>query len=227
MNSSYGKSLENAHCEVFENCLDEEGIITSKTLKKNKPSYMSEEEWRIKGINAKYTYLPYGSQIPAYSRCSLIELALKIGFEKVVYFDTDSIFFIEDEESLSNMNKYMPTQNFLGGWAIEEIIDRAQFTAPKRYKAEVDGKTYIKAGGINFTKYIQDKAKEEGLNDLEDIKDYVNKYHFDFDEINIVSSIWKVQRAFRVKGGTIIEFQDKEMSVPKKYKEIFEKNNPQ
>ncbi|MBO7694179.1 MAG: hypothetical protein J6T10_16290 [Methanobrevibacter sp.] len=227
MNSSYGKSLENAHCEVFENCLDEEGIITSKTLKKNKPSYMSEEEWRIKGINAKYTYLPYGSQIPAYSRCCLIELALKIGFEKVVYFDTDSIFFIEDEESLANMNKYMPTQNFLGGWAIEEIIDRAQFTAPKRYKAEVDGKTYIKAGGINFTKYIQDKAKEEGLNDLEDIKDYVNKYHFDFDEINIVSSIWKVQRAFRVKGGTIIEFQDKEMSVPKKYKEIFEKNNPQ
>ena len=227
MNSSYGKSLENAHCEVFENCLDEEGIITSKTLKKNKPSYMSEEEWRIKGINAKYTYLPYGSQIPAYSRCCLIELALKIGFEKVVYFDTDSIFFIEDEESLANMNKYMPTQNFLGGWAIEEIIDRAQFTAPKRYKAEVDGKTYIKAGGINFTKYIQDKAKEEGLNDLEDIKDYVNKYHFDFDEINIVSSIWKVQRAFRVKGGTIIEFQDKEMSVPKKYKEIFEKNNSQ
>ena len=226
MNSSYGKSLENAHCEVFENCLDEEGIITSKTLKKNKPSYMSEEEWRIKGINAKYTYLPYGSQIPAYSRCCLIELALKIGYEKVVYFDTDSIFFIEDEESLANMNKYMPTQNFLGGWAIEEIIDRAQFTAPKRYKAEVDGKTYIKAGGINFTKYIQDKAKEEGLNDLEDIKDYVNKYHFDFDEINIVSSIWKVQRAFRVKGGTIIEFQDKEMSVPKKYKEIFEKNNP-
>lgn len=225
MNSSYGKSLENAHCEVFENCLDDEGIITSKTLKKNKPSYMSDEEWRIRGINAKYTYLPYGSQIPAYSRCCLIELALKIGYEKVVYFDTDSIFFIEDEESIKNMNKYMPSQNFLGGWAIEEIIDRAQFTAPKRYKAEVDGKTYIKAGGINFTKYIQDKAKEEGLNDLEDIKDYVSKYHFDFDEINIISSTWKVQRAFRVKGGTIIEFQDKEMSVPKKYKEVFEKNN--
>ena len=188
---------------------------------------MTEEEWRIKGINAKYTYLPYGSQIPAYSRCTLIELALKIGYEKIVYFDTDSIFFIEDEETIANMNKYMPTQNFLGGWAIEEIIDRAQFTAPKRYKAEVDGKTYIKAGGINFTKYIQDKAKEEGLNDLEEINDYVSKYHFDFDEINIVSSIWKVQRAFRVKGGTIIEFQDKEISVPKKYKEIFEKNNSQ
>ena len=93
-------------------------------------------------------------------------------------------------------------------------------------KAEVDGKTYIKAGGINFTQYLQEKAKEQGLSDLEDIKEYVSKYHFDFEEINIVSSIWKVQRAFRVKGGTIIEFQNKEMSVPKKYKEIFEKNNP-
>ena len=224
MNSSYGKSLENAHMEVFENCLDEEGIITSKTMKKNKPSYMTEEEWRLKNINSKYTYLPYGSQIPAYSRCCLIELALKIGYEKVVYFDTDSIFFIEDEESLANMEKYMPKQNFLGGWAVEEIIDRAQFTAPKRYKAQVGEKTYIKAGGINFTKYIQDKAKEEGITDIDEVRDYVSKYHFDFDEVNIVSSLWQVQRAFRVKGGTIIEFQNKEMSVPKKYKEVFDKN---
>ena len=224
MNSSYGKSLENAHCETFENTIDEEGIITSITHNKEKPSYITEEEWQLKNINAKYTYLPYGSQIPAFSRCSLIELALKIGYEKVVYFDTDSIFFIEDEESVANMNKYMPTQNFLGGWAIEEIIDRAQFTAPKRYKAEVNGITYVKAGGINFTQYIQERAKEEGLSELDEIEEYVNKYHFSFDEINIVSSQWKVQRAFRVKGGTIIEFQDKEMSVPKKYKEIFDNN---
>lgn len=224
MNSSYGKSLENAHTETFENIIDSEGIITSTTHEKVKPSYMTEEEWTQKMINAKYTYLPYGSQIPAYSRCDLIELALKIGYEKVVYFDTDSIFFLEDEETKENMNKYMPTQNFLGGWKVEEIIDKAQFTAPKRYKAEVGGKTYIKAGGINFTQYIQEKAKSEGLQELEEIKDYVSKYNFSFDEVNIVSSTWKVQRAFRVKGGTIIEFQDKEISVPKKYQEVFTNN---
>ena len=224
MNSSYGKSLENAHIEMFENFIDPEGIISSITTIKAKPSYLSDEEWNLISINAKYTYLGYGSQIPAYSRCDLIELALKIGYEKVVYFDTDSIFFIEDEETLSNMHKYMPTQNFLGGWKVEEIIDRAQFTAPKRYKAEVEGKTYVKAGGINFTNYIQDKAKEEGLLKLEDIKEYVSKYYFDFNEINIVSSTWKVQRAFKCKGGTLILFQDKEISVPKKYKEVFEKN---
>lgn len=218
MNSSYGKSLERGHLESFENIIDEEGIITSITHpKKLDPK---KREW-----NAKYTYLPYGSQIPAYSRCDLIELALKIGYEKVVYFDTDSIFFIKDEETVANMEKYMPTQNFLGGWKIEEIITKAQFTAPKRYKAENSkGEVYIKAGGINFTEYLQSKAKEQGLEELEDIKDYISRYHFSFDEINIVSSVLKVQRAYRVKGGTIIEFQDKEIKVPKKYSDIYHKN---
>lgn len=217
MNSSYGKSLEHAHLEAYENCLDEEGIITSMIHPKN-------IEDDLKSVNAKYTYLPYGSQIPAYSRCDLIELALKIGYEKIVYFDTDSIFFIKDEESVANMNKYMNTENFLGGWKVEEIISRAMFTAPKRYKAEVEGKTYVKAGGINFKQYIEEKAKEKGITDLEGIKEFVSKYEFSYDEINIISSIWKVQRAYRVKGGTIIEFQTKEMKIPKKYIDIYKNN---
>ena len=217
MNSSYGKSLEKAHVEAYENILDEEGIITSITHNKT----IDDE---LKEVNAKYTYLPYGSQIPAYSRCDLIELALKIGYEKIVYFDTDSIFFIKDDETVANMQRYMPTINFLGGWKVEEIITRAQFTAPKRYKAEVDGKTYIKAGGINFTQYIQEKAREKGLTTLDEIHEYINKYTFNFDEINIVSSVWKVQRAYRVKGGTIIEFQNKEMKIPKKYLTTYKNN---
>ena len=214
MNSSYGKALERPHLETFENIIDEQGIISSKTIPKEVKNQ----------FNAKYTYLPYGSQIPAYSRCDLVELALKIGYEKVVYFDTDSIFFIADEESIANMDKYMPKENFLGGWKVEETIEHAMFTAPKRYKAQVDGKVYIKAGGINFTNYIQEKAKANGLTELEDIKDYVDNYQFEYDEVNIISSIWKVQRAYRVKGGTIIEFQDKEIKVPKKYLEIYEHN---
>ena len=71
--------------------------------------------------------------------------------------------------------------------------------------------THIKAGGINFTQYIQEKAKEEGITELEEIKEYVNKYNFEYDEVNIISSVWKVQRAYRVKGGTIIEFQNKKI----------------
>ena len=184
------------------------------------------EENASKMINAKFTYLPYGSQIPAYSRCDLIETALKISPDgsKIVYFDTDSIFFIKDEETMSNYEKYVNKEEFLGGWKIDKVISKMQATAPKRYKYQDDKGTHIKAGGINFTQYLQEKAKEEGKEELEDIKDFINKYHFDFDEINIISSTWKVQRAFRVKGGTIIEFQDKEISVPKKYRDIYHKN---
>ena len=104
-------------------------------------------------------------------------------------------------------------------------MQRAMFTAPKRYKYEdMEGITHIKAGGINFTEYTTQRAIENGLTDLEDIKEYNKNYKFAFEEVNIISSTWKVQRAYRVKGGTIIEFQNKEIKVPKKYLDIYERN---
>ena len=45
-----------------------------------------------------------------------------------------------------------------------------------------------------------------------------------FDEIDIISSKWQVQRAYRVKGGTLIEFQEKAMDIQLKYLEIARKN---
>lgn len=89
-NSSYGKLLEKPHNIVFENIIDRFGIINSNVIEKK------EEDL---DIGAKYTYLPVGSCIPAYSRVCLIELALKFGWEKIVYFDTDSIFVIYDEDT--------------------------------------------------------------------------------------------------------------------------------
>ena len=210
MNSSYGKLLEKPHLFTFINTINDEGIIDSDIEEKIKPENMSEDLWEEKMNNAKYTYLPVGSCIPAHSRCALIELALKIGWEYVVYFDTDSIFFIDTPETRANMEKYMPTEDFLGGWAIEEIIDRAMFSAPKRYKTEVDGEATFKMGGFNLKAYADEKG--------------VSVNEIPYDEVNIISSKWKVQRAYRVKGGTIIDFQDKEISVPKKYSSIYERN---
>ena len=197
-NSSYGKLLEKPHNETIANIVREDGIIDSDVIPKD----------NVK-INARFTYLPVGSAIPAYSRVALIELALKISPDgsKITYFDTDSIFFIKDEETMKVWNE-TNQEDFLGGWGLEEIIDRAQFAAPKRYKTEVDGHATIKAGGINFTKFKEDNGIDELL----------------FDEVNIVSSSWEVQRAYRCKGGTIIEFQTKEMSVQKKYMDTYEKN---
>ena len=203
-NSSYGKLLEKPHNEVLLNTINNLGIIDS--IIEEKP----ENECQV---NAKYTYLPVGSSIPARTRCYLVSTALKFGWEKIAYFDTDSIFIIWDEEveriwQSDEINK----EDWLGGWALEETLGKAQFTAPKRYKTEdiESGQVDIKAGGINFDKYFDDLG--------------IAQNEVPFDEINIVDKTYKVQRAMRCKGGTIIIFQDKTMSIQKKYKEIFEKN---
>lgn len=216
-NSSYGKHLEKPHNETIENIIREDGIIDSLISEKSEVQ-----------INAKYTYIPVGSCIPAYSRVNLIETAFKIdpSGKKIVYFDTDSIFFLWDSTTEENLKK-INLNDELGGWAIEEFIDRAQFTAPKRYKTETDGKTTIKAGGINFDNYKMTIHNSEykaliaqGLTQ----KEALNAIMIPFDEINITNANYKVQRAYRVKGGTIIEFQEKEISIPKKYIDIYDKN---
>ena len=205
-NSSYGKLLENPHNYIIKNVIDSYGIIDS---------VVEEKALEDQRINAKYTYLPVGSCIPAYSRVQLLEKALHISPDgsKILYFDTDSIFFIMDEETKRAWSE-INQNDFLGGWALEEIIDRAQFVAPKRYKTESEGEATIKAGGFNFHNYEEQKAKELKL----------DKYSVEFNEINLVNSSWQVQRAYRCKGGTLIEFETKEMKVADKYMTTFEKN---
>ena len=89
-------------------------------------------------------------------------------------------------------------------------------------------KTTIKAGGINFDFFKEHTHQEE-------LEFFMNEYgmtrkealqmiDIPFDEVNIISSVWEVQRAYRVRGGTIIEFQTKTMDVQKKYIDIYNKN---
>ena len=203
-NSSYGKLLEKPHNEILLNCINDLGVIDSTIEQK------PEDECQV---NAKYTYLPVGSSIPARTRCYLVSTALKFGWEKIAYFDTDSIFILWDEEvekvwQSSAINK----EDWLGGWALEETLGHAQFTAPKRYKTQKIDSTEvdIKAGGINFDKYFEERG--------------ISQKEVPFDEINIISETYKIQRAMRCKGGTLVVFQDKTMSVQKKYKEVFDKN---
>lgn len=219
-NSSYGKLLEKPHNVVFANIINEDGVIDSDVIQKGD----NELE-----MNAKYTYIPVGSCIPAYSRVCLIETALKFGWEKICYFDTDSIFVIKDEETEKVWNTKVSHYDYLGGWALEEVIEQAQFTAPKRYKTLSNGKTTIKAGGINFNKFKEEKVdelitKEARIVSEDEREEMIDKYQIPYDEINIISNSFNVQRAFRCKGGTLIIFQRKEMGVQKKYEEIYKLN---
>lgn len=229
---AYGKFVERPHTEIFENYINEDGIIDSRITEK-----VFEDEMRM--FNAKYTYIPLAS-IPAWSRVELIETALKFygdttkpGGGNILYFDTDSIFCIYNDYTKKVLENEINLNDELGGWAIEEICNRAQFTAPKRYKLEVENeegeiKTTIKAGGINFDFYKEHTYAEELAYYMEQYectkKEALNMIDIPFDEINIVSSEWQVQRAYRVKGGTIIEFQTKTMDVQKKYIDIFKQN---
>lgn len=193
-NASYGKLLERPHDEHLENVIDADGVITSI-------SHLIPQEKRK--VASTYTYLPVGSAIPAYSRVALITLAMEFGYENVVYFDTDSIFFIKTPSTTAILNRLKKEGRFtakLGNWGEEPLIKKAQFTAPKRYKI---------MEGDNFVYHIA------GFNEMNDST---------FDELDIVSSTYEVKRAFRCKGGTIIAMQKKQIKVQDKYKGIYEKN---
>lgn len=195
INASYGKMLENPHNITFQNIVDEDGIINSLELPREKVS-----------LEGKYTYVPVGSTIPAYSRVRLIETALRIGWKNVCYFDTDSIFFIDNEET----RKALKSINFkdeLGGWSMEEPIKRAQFACPKRYKLELET---TDDNGNNLV-----DVKMAGVNFKQEAPTF---------ETNIVSGDFSIQRAERVRGGTIIVFQGKHIDVQPKYVPLYEAN---
>lgn len=205
-NASYGKYLERAHNENYELIVNDEGIITSKVREKEK-----------KKTEARYTYIPLGSCATAYNRVYLIETCLLLGWDKIVYVDTDSIFFVKTPETLSIWNSdKINKKDELGGWALEDTSRKFQATASKRYKYETtEGKTILHAGGINFDDYIQ-KIKASWSGRKEDFNL--------FDEVNITSNKFMVRRAFRCKGGTIIDFQTREVKVQKKDLGTYRKN---
>lgn len=212
-NSFYGKLLERPHNIAFENTINEAGIITSLLHEKG------DEEREISG---HYAYIPLGSCIPAYTRRTLVSTALLFGWRNIVYFDTDSIFMLDNEETRAQLKK-LDLKDHLGGWGIEDEagITKAQFTAPKRYKMEVGGRLQVKAGGINFSEYMLKRNKEKHGDNVEQYDDLAS---VPFEEINITCSSWEVKRAYRCKGGTLIALQRKEMDIQDKYKDIYKLN---
>lgn len=191
-NSSYGKLLEKPHNEIYENYITPDGIIDSLIHQREEETY-----------NSKYTYLPVGSAIPAYSRVWLIETALEFGWEKIVYFDTDSIFVILDEETEAVWQS-LPQEDFLGNWGREPDIIRGEFDAPKRYKIQEENEEFptVHAAGITTSLF----------NGVE------------WRDIDLVEGRYNIQRGYRVKGGTLIDYQIKQMAVQPKYETIYEKN---
>lgn len=214
-NSSYGKLLEHGHLICFENCLDGNGLIDSLVHDSSKGS-----------DNAKYTCLQVGGVIPAYTRHYLIDTALKLGWENIVYFDTDSIFYIDNEETRENIKK-VSIGNNLGDFGFEPDIIEGQFTAPKRYKIREETDDGIKdtyhCAGINFiTKPVNKNGTIKYYCAGHEVKSEDDQ--IPYNELNIVDGKFIVQGTKRVKGGTLIIMQEKKMSVQSKYLDVYNKN---
>ena len=212
-NSSYGKLLEHGHTVELENTIADDFSITSikhETEEDDLPEFYYE---------AKYTYLPIGSCIPAYTRVRLIETALLFGYENVVYFDTDSIFVV-DTPSTRRALKKINLKDELGGWGIENDIVKGQFTAPKRYKIveDQDGKKVpvIHTAGFNF--YKRDKDGKLILDEHD------NPITPDYEDVDVVSGKYDIQGTMKVKGGTLVVLKEREMKVQPKYADIYKSN---
>lgn len=197
-NSSYGKLLEHGHEIELENVVEEDGTINSvEHVIDNSDNPFAHE--------AKYTYLPIGSCIPAYTRVRLVSTAAKFGYENVVYFDTDSIFVVDNAETRRVLKK-INMKDELGGWGMEKDIEQGQFAAPKRYKILEDDLEKsvpvltVKAAGFNFL----------GADN--------------FESVDIVSGKYQVQGTMKVKGGTLVIMKEKQMSIQDKYIGIAREN---
>lgn len=195
-NGSYGKLLEKPHNQWIVNTINKvQGNVIDSILVDKAPTEIK--------VQSKYTYLPAGSAVPAYSRVCLIETALKFGWQYILYMDTDSLFIILNKRTRAVWESGLINKaDELGGWGEVEIIDKAQFVAPKRYKLLVGDEVIAKMAGINY---------DEGV-------------EFPFEELNLLDSTWQVRRAFKAEGGTLIDFQEKKMSIQDKYKDIYTKN---
>lgn len=199
---AYGKFLEKAHNECFENIVAPNGSVDSLVHARTP----RESDVAESVCNSTYTYLPYGSCIPAWSRVTLIETALKFGWENIVYFDTDSIFFVKNEKTLKTLET-LDTRDELCCWGVENDIETGEFTAPKRYKLieiEKDGTTrdQITMAGVNF---------EKGTTPT-------------YENTDIIDHVYTVHRMKKVKGGSVLITEPKHIRVKKEYETILKTN---
>ena len=130
LNSPYGKTAMNGFTEIKNYYIDEDNIIKSNII-----------GYEIN--DSEYQYLPIAIAITSGARKLLLETAKNIGFENVLYMDTDSIKY---------KNKPVPFKfdsNTLGKWKDEGLCDLFKTIAPKKYVYYCNGILSYTCAGFN------------------------------------------------------------------------------
>lgn len=134
LNSPYGKTAMNGLSEKKRYFIGSDDVATSEIV-----GYEMNEE--------TYQYLPQAISITAQARKYLLTTAQKIGFDKVVYMDTDSIKFVSADGH--ELNEIWVDNKELGAWKDEGHPLYFKTIAPKKYIKYQDGKLDITCAGFN------------------------------------------------------------------------------
>lgn len=156
LNSPYGKTAMNGFTEIKNYFINDDGVIKSEIV-----GYEVDE--------SEYQYLPIAIAITAGARRLLLSTARDIGFENVLYMDTDSIKYL---------NKSVPFEfdnNILGKWKDEGLCDLFKTIAPKKYVYYHEGiLSYTCAG---FSKSVLNKEMLHNENvSRETALEYMKKF---------------------------------------------------
>lgn len=209
-NSFYGKLLENSKDKTIVDVINEKGIIDTIELSKDSESNCG-----------KYAYIPVGSCIPAYSRVALVETALLFDYRDVIYFDTDSIFVMYNDNTRKvwESNKINKT-NFFGGWGLEGengLHYGMRAVCAKRYiTTDSKGNKDVKCAGMGVEEFFKQVAidkhyLEKNERNNRKIVEGVQKFLKENDIANIkMDGVYiQVRQRTKAKGGTIIKTVNK------------------
>jgi hypothetical protein len=115
----------------------------------------------------RFLNIPIAASVTAHAQVVLMRQMFKIGPERVLYCDTDSIMFIR-EKALEKLNK-----SGLGNWEDEhpnEVIKRFWALAPKCYMMEIDSDNTIdyhfKCKGVRSTEDNRKNTSYDKIHDL-------------------------------------------------------------
>lgn len=131
LNSPYGKEAMNGCSEVKEYKLNNRNIIEGKVV-------------RFEVNEDVYQNLPLAIAITAHARYELLTTAMKIGFDKILYMDTDSIKYQGDTPSTI----YMDAQEF-GAWKDEGTAELFKTIACKKYVTYMKDKLEYTCAGFS------------------------------------------------------------------------------
>lgn len=121
-------------------------------------------------LSGSYTNILIGAQITSYARLQLWEMIYKVGVDKFMYCDTDSIFFnLDKNDNIADYAEIHDTK--LGAWGIDCRFVDGKILGAKRYCFVKQGKKGVKFGfsgankidinDINWDKIICDGIEIE------------------------------------------------------------------